>query len=85
MLQFNLKKKEARKELYYKKDNFISELGIELINKKTKFVLNKPNSSILSDERLKIKDSTGDDVIFSDIDLFLQNKKNLNSISFNNC
>ena len=83
MIQFNLKKKEARKELYYKKDNFISELGVELINKKTKFILNKPNSSILSDERLKIKDSTGDDVIFNDIDLFLENKKNADAFICN--
>jgi spermidine synthase len=75
MLQFNLKKREARKELYYKKDNFISELGVELINKKTEFILRKPNSSILSDERLKIKDSTGKNFIFDDINFFLQNKK----------
>ena len=34
MLEFNLKKKQARKELYYEKNNFVAELGIELINKK---------------------------------------------------
>ena len=53
MLEFNLKKKQARKELYYKKNNFVAELGIELINKKTDLILHKPNSSILFDERLK--------------------------------
>ena len=83
MLQFNLKKREARKELYYKKDNFISELGVELINKKTEFILHKPNSSILSDERLKIIDSTGDDFIFDDINFFLQNKKNADAFICN--
>ena len=49
MLEFNLKKKQARKELYYKKNNLIDELGIELINKKTNLILYKPNSSILFD------------------------------------
>ena len=47
MLEFNLKKKQARKELYYKKNNFVAELGIEMINKKTDLILHKPNSSIL--------------------------------------
>ena len=51
MLEFNLKKKQARKELYYEKNNFVAELGIELINKKTDLILHKPNSSILFDER----------------------------------
>ena len=65
MLEFNLKKKQARKELYYKKNNFVAELGIELINKKTDLILHKPNSSILFDERLKVKDSSNTDFIAS--------------------
>ena len=76
MLEFNLKKKQARKELYYKKNNFIEELGIELINKKTDLILHKPNSSILFDERFKVNNSLSNDFIFSDIDLIFENKKN---------
>ena len=67
MLEFNLKKKQARKELYYEKNNFVAELGIELINKKTDLILHKPNSSILFDERLKVKDSSKNDYIINDI------------------
>ena len=76
MLEFNLKKKQARKELYYKKNNFVAELGIELINKKTDLILHKPNSSILFDERLKVKNSSeSNDFIINDINLIFENKK----------
>ena len=83
MLEFNLKKKQARKELYYKKNNFIEELGIELINKKTDLILHKPNSSILFDDRLKVNDSSSNDFIFSDIDLIFENKKKVDALICN--
>jgi len=83
MLEFNLKKKQARKELYYKKNNFIDELGIELINKKTDLILHKPNSSILFDERLKGNNSYSNDFIFSDINLIFENKKKVDALICN--
>ena len=83
MLEFNLKKKQARKELYYKKNNFIAELGIELINKKTDLILHKPNSSILFDERLKVNNSSSNDFIFSDIHLIFENKKKVDALICN--
>ena len=82
MLEFNLKKKQARKELYYKKNNFVAELGIELINKKTDLILHKPNSSILFDERLKVYNSSND-LIFSDINLIFENKKKVDALICN--
>ena len=83
MLEFNLKKKQARKELYYKKDNFVSELGIELINKKTDLILHKPNSSILFDERLKVKGSLGNDFIINDINLIFEKEKKVDALICN--
>jgi len=83
MLEFNLKKKQARKELYYKKNNFIAELGIELINKKTDLILHKPNSSILFDERLKVKGSSIDDFIINDINLIFEKEKKVDALICN--
>ena len=83
MLEFNLKKKQARKELYYKKNNFVSELGIEIINKKTDLILHKPNSSILFDERLKIKDSSKNDFIINDINLIFEKEKRVDALICN--
>ena len=83
MLEFNLKKKQARKELFYKKNNLIDELGIELINKKTDLILYKPNSSILFDERLRVNNSSSNDFIFSDINLIFENKKKVDAMICN--
>ena len=83
MLEFNLKKKQARKELYYKKNNFVTELGIKLINKKTDFILHKPHSSILFDERLKVKNSSNNDFIINDIDLIFEKEKKVDALICN--
>ena len=83
MLEFNLKKKQARKELYYEKNNFVAELGIELINKKTDLILHKPNSSILFDERLKVKSSSSNDFIINDIDLIFEKEKKVDAFICN--
>ena len=83
MLEFNLKKKQARKELYYDKNNFVAELGIELINKKTDLILHKPNSSILFDERLKVKNSSSNDFIINDIDLIFEKEKKVDALICN--
>ena len=83
MLEFNLKKKQARKELYYEKNNFVAELGIELINKKTDLILHKPNSSILFDERLKVKNSSSNDFIINDIDLIFDKEKKVDALICN--
>ena len=83
MLEFNLKKKQARKELYYKKNNFVAKLGIELINKKTDLILHKPNSSILFDERLKVKDSSKNDYIINDINLIFEKEKKADALICN--
>ena len=83
MLEFNLKKKQARKELYYKKNNFVAELGIELINKKTDLILHKPNSSILFDERLKVKGSSKNDFIINDINLIFEKEKKVDALICN--
>ena len=83
MLEFNLKKKQARKELYYEKNNFVAKLGIELINKKTDLILHKPNSSILFDERLKVKNSSSNDFIIDDIDLIFEKEKKVDALICN--
>ncbi len=83
MLEFNLKKKQARRELYYRKNNFIAELGIELINKKTDLILRKPNSSILFDERLKVKNSSSNDFIINNIDLIYEKEKKVDALICN--
>ena len=83
MLEFNLKKKQARKELYFKKNNFVTELGIELINKKTDLILHKPNSSILFDERLKINDSSSNNFMINDISLIFERKKKVDALICN--
>ena len=83
MLEFNLKKKQARKELYYEKNNFVTEIGIELINKKTDLILHKPNSSILFDERLKVKGSPKNDFIINDINLIFEKEKKVDALICN--
>ena len=83
MFEFNLKKKQARKELYFKKNNFVTELGIELINKKTDLILHKPNSSILFDERLKINDSSINNFMINDISLIFERKKKVDALICN--
>ena len=83
MLEFNLKKRQARRELYYKKNNFVTELGIELINKKTDLILHKPNSSILFDERLQVKDSLKNDFITNDINLIFEEEKKADALICN--
>ena len=83
MFEFNLKKKQARKELYFKKNNFVTELGIELINKKTDLILHKPNSSILFDERLKINDSSSNNFMINDISLIFERKKKVDALICN--
>tara|TARA_B100000900_G_scaffold357510_1_gene327874 strand:+ start:806 stop:1513 length:708 start_codon:yes stop_codon:yes gene_type:complete len=83
MSEFNLKKKQARKELYFKKNNFVTELGIELINKKTDLILHKPNSSILFDERLKINDSSSNNFMINDISLIFERKKKVDALICN--
>ena len=83
MSEFNLKKKQARKELYYKKNNFVAELGIELINKKTDLILHKPNSSILFDDKLKIKGSSSNDLIINDLKLIFEQKKKVDALICN--
>ena len=83
MLEFNLKKKQARKELYYKKNNFVTELGIELINKKTDLILHKPYSSILFDERFKVKGSPKNDFIINDINLIFEKEKKVDALICN--
>ena len=83
MLEFNLKKKQARKELYYKKNNFVTELGIELINKKTDLILHKPSSSILFDERLKVSDSSSNNFIINDISLIFDREKKVDALICN--
>ncbi len=83
MLEFNLKKRQARKELYYKKNNFISELGIKLIKNKTDLILHKPISSILFDERLRVKDTSSNDLIISDINLIFDREKKVDALICN--
>ena len=83
MLEFNLKKKQARKELYYKKNNFITELGIELINQKTDLILRKPYSSILFDKRLKVNGSSSKDLIINDTNLIFDKEKKVDALICN--
>ena len=83
MLEFNLKKKQARKELYYKKNNFITELGIELINQKTDLILHKPYSSILFDKRLKVNGSSSKDLIINDTNLIFDKEKKVDALICN--
>ena len=83
MYEFNLKKKQARKELYFKRNNFVTELGIELINKKTDLILHKPNSSILFDDKLKVSDSTSNDLIINDLNLIFEQKKKVDALICN--
>ena len=83
MLEFNLKKRQARKELYYKKNNFISEIGIKLIKNKTDLILRKPITSILFDERLRVEDTSSNDLIISDINLIFDREKKVDALICN--
>ena len=83
MIEFNLKKRQARKELYYKKNNFISELGIKLIKNKIDLILHKPITSILFDERLRVKDTSSNDLIISDINLIFEREKKVDALICN--
>ena len=46
MINFNLKKKKARQNLFYKNDNILSKIGFDLIDNKIKYI-NKNLSEVL--------------------------------------
>jgi hypothetical protein len=78
MLQFNLKKKEAIKELYFNKNNILSILGEELLNTKLNFMKNKPIEIIQFGENFEINNFNKQIYLLKNLDELLKNKKNWN-------
>ena len=58
---------------------FIFTLIIQIID----LILYKPNSSILFDERLKLKNSSGNEFIINDIDLIFEKEKKVDALICN--
>ena len=52
---FNLKKKESRQKLFYKKNNILSNLGEELLNSKLKYIKAEPVNIIQFGESFNVK------------------------------
>ena len=75
MLQFNLKKKEAIKKLYFKKNNILSILGEELLNTKLNFIKYSPIEIIQFGERFAINDFNKKIFFFKNLDELLKNRK----------
>ena len=75
MLQFNLKKKEAIKELYFNKNNILSMLGEELLNTKLNFMKNKPIEIIQFGENFEINDFNKQIYLLKNLDELLKNRK----------
>jgi len=75
MLQFNLKKNEAIKKLYYKKNNILSNLGEQLINNKLKLIKYNPINIIQFGESFVVNDHMKQIHLLKNFDELLENRK----------
>lgn len=70
---FNLKKKESRKKLFYKKNNILSNLGEELLNSKLNYIKAAPVNIIQFGESFNVKNFKKNIIIFSNFDELSKN------------
>ena len=75
MDHFNLKKKESRKKLYFKKNNILHELGKELLNSKLNLIKINPNSIIQFGEEFNIKNFCKKKYLLKNFDELFENQK----------
>lgn len=83
MEYFNLKKKEIRKKLFYKKNNILSNFGEELIKSKLKLIKHKPMNIIQLGERLNINLLNQKINLYKSIDELFKNQKEFDAILSN--
>ncbi len=73
MDNFNLKKKESRKKLFYKKNNILSNLGAELLNSKLKYIKSAPVNIIQFGESFKVENFNKDVLLIKNFDELKKN------------
>ena len=83
MEYFNLKKKEIRKKLFYKKNNILSNFGEELINSKLNLIKQKPINIIQLGERFKVNLLNPKINLYQSIDGLFKNQKAFDAILSN--
>ncbi len=70
---FNLKKKESRQKLFYKKNNILSNLGEELLNSKLKYIKAEPVNIIQFGESFNVKNFKENIPLFKNFDELSKN------------
>lgn len=83
MEYFNLKKKEIRKKLFYKKNNILSNFGEELINSKLNLIKKKPINIIQLGERFKVNLLNQKINLYQSIDGLFKKQKGFDAILSN--
>ena len=75
MDNFNLKKKESRKKLFFKKNNILSKFGEDLLCSKLNFIKSYPLNIIQFGESFNINEFNSKIRIFNNFDEFSKNQK----------
>ena len=76
MDNFNLKKKDNRKKLFFKKNNILSNLGERLLNSKLSFIKNPPDNIIQFGDNFKIDKFNKDIILYKNFDELIENQIN---------
>ena len=74
MTQFNLKKKESRKKLFFKKNNILSNLGEELLNSKINFIKYSPINIIQFGDSFDINNFDKNIILFKNFNELIKNQ-----------
>ena len=74
MTHFNLKKKQSRKKLFFKKNNILSKLGEELLNSKLNFIKSSPIKIIQFGESFNINNFNKKIILFENSDELIKNQ-----------
>ena len=74
MTHFNLKKKESRKKLFFKKNNILSNLGENLLNSKIKFIKSLPINIIQFGESFNINNFNKDITLVGNSNELIKNQ-----------
>ena len=74
MTHFNLKKKESRKKLFFKKNNILSILGAKLLNSKITYIKSTPINMIQFGDSFNINNFNKNIILFENSDELIKNQ-----------
>lgn len=83
MNNFNLKKKDLRKKLFFKKNNILFNLGEKIINNKLDLIKNYPSNTIQFGESIKINNSNKKNLILKNFNNLRENQKKFHAFLSN--